>query len=72
MALADVYDALTTDRPYKPALTHERAVTMITRDRGCRFDPDIVDAFLDVEEAFDALRREFESDEAPSVHVDAA
>ena len=72
VALADVYDALTTDRPYKPALTHERAVTMITRDRSRRFDPDIVDAFLAVEGAFDALRRQFQSDEAPSVHADAA
>ena len=45
VALADAYDALTSARPYKPALAHEEAVRRILADRGGHFDPDLVDAF---------------------------
>ena len=46
VALADVYDALTSPRPYKEAWPRERARDEITRLRGRQFDPDVVDAFL--------------------------
>jgi putative nucleotidyltransferase with HDIG domain len=46
VALADVYDALTSPRPYKAAWTHQRARDELTRLRGRQFDPDVVDAFL--------------------------
>lgn len=46
VALADVYDALTSPRPYKDAWTHEQARDEIVRFRGTHFDPDVVDAFL--------------------------
>ena len=46
VALADVYDALISDRPYKKAFTHETAVRMIANEKGSHFDPDVVDAFL--------------------------
>lgn len=46
VALADVYDALTSQRPYKDAWSHERAREEIVRLRGRQFDPDLVDAFL--------------------------
>ena len=52
MALADVYDALTSKRVYKEAFFHEKAVEIIQRERGKHFDPDIVDAFMDVEDVF--------------------
>lgn len=52
MALADVYDALISQRVYKEAYPHEKAVEIIESERGKHFDPDIVDAFLDMEEAF--------------------
>ena len=45
VALADVFDALTHKRPYKPAWTVEEAVAEIRRLRGLQFDPDVVDAF---------------------------
>ena len=45
MAVADVYDALTTRRIYKPAFAHEVAAQIILEGRGRRFDPRIVDAF---------------------------
>ena len=46
MAVADVYDALISARPYKTPMTHEEASTIIAEGRGTHFDPDIVDAFL--------------------------
>ena len=52
MALADVYDALISKRVYKPPLPHEEAVNMIKEGRGTHFDPDIVDAFLELEDTF--------------------
>ena len=46
MALADVYDALTSSRVYKRAMSHEEAVAIIEAGRGKHFDPALVDAFL--------------------------
>lgn len=48
MAVADVYDALTSSRAYRSAWTHERAIETITKDAGTHFDPDVVEAFLRV------------------------
>ena len=45
VALADVFDALTHRRPYKPAWPVEEAVAEVRRLRGLQFDPDVVDAF---------------------------
>lgn len=52
MAVVDVYDALTSRRIYKEAITHEEAVDIIQSERGRHFDPDIVDAFLTLQEDF--------------------
>jgi putative two-component system response regulator len=46
--VADVFDALTHDRPYKKAWSIEASVDEIRRQRGRQFDPDVVDAFLRV------------------------
>ena len=46
MAIADVYDALVTDRPYKDAFSHETAVNIITADSGSHFDPTLVELFV--------------------------
>lgn len=48
VAVADVFDALTHGRPYKPAWTVADATAEIARERGRQFDPDVVDAFLAV------------------------
>jgi len=56
VALADVYDALTTKRVYKAAFDHENAVAIIREGRGRHFDPDIVDAFEANEDRFIAIR----------------
>jgi putative two-component system response regulator len=52
MALADVYDALISERVYKEAYPHEVAVEIIKEGRGSHFDPDIVDAFVELQEEF--------------------
>jgi putative two-component system response regulator len=49
VALADVYDALTSKRVYKAAFPHDLARTVIFRDRGTHFDPAVVDAFVATE-----------------------
>ena len=51
VAVADVYDALTSRRVYKEAMPHEQAKAIILRDRGSHFDPEVVDAFLRAEAA---------------------
>ncbi|MFH1216095.1 MAG: HD domain-containing phosphohydrolase [Pseudomonadota bacterium] len=56
VALADVYDALTSRRCYKPPFSHEQAREIIVKDKGSHFDPDVVDAFLAQEEAFQQTR----------------
>ncbi len=56
VAVADVYDALTTQRRYKRAYSHEEACSMMARESGKQFDPDMVAAFLQVEQEFKAIR----------------
>jgi putative two-component system response regulator len=46
VAVADVFDALTSERPYKPAWTVEAAVELLQRESGKHFDPKVVEAFL--------------------------
>jgi putative two-component system response regulator len=57
MALADVYDALTSKRCYKPAYPHERAVAEILEGRGTHFDPDVIEAFVTLDQEFMAIAR---------------
>jgi putative nucleotidyltransferase with HDIG domain len=67
VGLADAWDAMTTDRPYRPALTIEDAAAEVRRGRGTQFAPAVVDAF------FAALRRQpavFEAE--PALAVTAA
>jgi putative two-component system response regulator len=52
VALADVYDALTTKRVYKPPFSHEKSRDVILDGLGTHFDPDIVEAFLRNEDRF--------------------
>jgi HD-GYP domain-containing protein (c-di-GMP phosphodiesterase class II) len=58
-AIADVYDALTTVRPYKEAWSHERAVAEIVGQAGTQFDPVLVDIFHDLDDQFADVRRQF-------------
>jgi len=47
-AVADTYDAITSDRPYRAARSHDEAVAVIVAERGAQFDPQIVDVFLEL------------------------
>ena len=62
MAIADVYDALVSERVYKAAISHADAVAMIADERGRHFDPVLVDVFLSIHRRFDDIHRDF-SDE---------
>ena len=55
MAIADVYDALISQRPYKDALPHASAVEIIKSDSGTHFDPALVDLFLGVQNEFEQI-----------------
>jgi HD-GYP domain-containing protein (c-di-GMP phosphodiesterase class II) len=58
-AVADVYDALTSVRPYKPAWSHEQAMEEILRQGGGQFDPVLVEILRDINAQFAAVRRQF-------------
>ncbi|MEW6426684.1 MAG: HD domain-containing phosphohydrolase [Thermodesulfobacteriota bacterium] len=58
MALADVYDALRSQRCYKRAYSHERSRAILLEGRGSQFDPHIVDAFLAREDEFKKISDE--------------
>jgi putative two-component system response regulator len=72
-ALADVYDALTHDRPYKQAWPHDHAVAYIAGVRGTQFDPRLTDLFLammaEASADLGAFLREIESAAAGSPYV---
>lgn len=55
MAIADVYDALVSSRPYKRAFSHTKAVSIIKDGSGSHFDPDLVNVFLSCEREFEGI-----------------
>jgi response regulator RpfG family c-di-GMP phosphodiesterase len=63
IALADVYDALTTKRLYKEAYSHKESKQIIIDLKGTQFDPEVVDVFLALEDEFNRIRREKLEDE---------
>ena len=52
VSVADVYDALTSRRVYKPGLSHEESMKMIVAGRANQFDPQVVDALVESETVF--------------------
>src|SRR5262245_40956684 len=60
MAVADVYDALISKRVYKPAMSHEKAVQIISEGRGKHFDPDVVETFLQITGEFAKIAAVFQ------------
>jgi putative two-component system response regulator len=65
VALADVYDALTSRRVYKQAYPHNKARAIVVQARGTHFDPDVVAAFLAHEEEFVALGQSLQNPPQP-------
>ncbi len=59
VAVADVYDAMTSKRVYKEAFGHDIARSLIIKEAGTHLDPDVVDAFMAAEQALLAIRERF-------------
>lgn len=59
MSVADVYDALRSQRVYKPPMSHETAAKIITDGRGTQFDPTVVDAFTVVQDQFKNIANQY-------------
>ena len=59
MAVADVYDSLISNRVYRSAMPHEDTVELIRSGRGTHFDPDLVDAFLELADEFRVIAEQY-------------
>jgi len=66
LALADVFDALTTDRPYRPAFSREEAMAMMAANSGKMFDPELFSRFERVMCTSDVFQRVPEQRKAAS------
>ena len=64
VAIADVFDALTTARPYKQAWTVEAAIEQVRKDAGKHFDPTLVELFMGVLPQVLAIRERWKEDDA--------
>ena len=53
LAVADVYDALRSKRPYKAGFPHDESCQIILEGRGSHFDPDVIDTFVELADTFD-------------------
>jgi adenylate cyclase len=63
MAIADVYDALISERCYKPPFSHEKAMAIILEEKGNAFDPVVVDAFFQIEDRIRQIANAFQDTE---------
>jgi putative two-component system response regulator len=68
-AVADVFDALTTKRPYKKAITSDEAFQILLEGRGSHFDPNLVDAFLSIKEEILGIKNNYEKCEVERVNL---
>ncbi|MCX5856905.1 MAG: response regulator [Deltaproteobacteria bacterium] len=59
-AIADVFDALTTKRPYKKALSVEHSLDILDKKRGTHFDPDVFDVFFSIKEEILSIRKTYD------------
>ena len=66
VAIGDVYDALTSKRPYKEPFSHEKSMGIILDGRGSHFDPDVVDAFVAREHSIIAIREKMQDTDCVS------
>ena len=63
MAVADVFDALTSKRIYKPSMTYEEAMQIITEGSGTQFDPKCVEVFVESEDEVRKVLRKYQDKE---------
>ncbi|MCQ2958314.1 MAG: HD domain-containing protein, partial [Candidatus Gastranaerophilales bacterium] len=60
MAVADVYDALSSKRSYKEAFPKEKCLEIMLQGKATQFDPDIIETFVEIIDELEAARKEFE------------
>ncbi|QPJ65133.1 MAG: response regulator [Candidatus Nitrohelix vancouverensis] len=65
-AICDVFDALTSERPYKKAFSVEQSVALIKENRGIMFDPELTDAFISILPDMVKIIQEHHDDDEPS------
>jgi len=71
MAVADVYDALISRRVYKDGMSHEAAVAIMVEGRGSHFDPDMLDAFLELQPEFIEIAKRYADSDHDMEHTRA-
>ncbi len=65
MSVADVFDALTSKRPYKVAFPVDRSLDIMKQNRATHFDPEILDAFFSIKEQILRIKEEFRDSQRP-------
>jgi HD-GYP domain-containing protein (c-di-GMP phosphodiesterase class II) len=63
VSIADIYDALSSQRVYKPAYAHEECVAIIREEAGKQLDPDLVEVWLLIEHRFKAMAEQYADSE---------
>ncbi len=67
MAVADVFDALTSRRIYKEAMSFEDSLKIMQEGRGTHFDPDVLDAFLSIQDEVQSIANRYRDTETEIV-----
>jgi putative two-component system response regulator len=67
--IADVFDALTTKRPYKEPISVEKSLVIINEGRGSHFDPDVVDAFFAIKDEILTIKEQYGEDNQPALDI---
>jgi putative two-component system response regulator len=65
VAIADVFDALTSKRPYKEPFSVEKSLTIIREGKGSHFDPDVADAFFAIQDEILTIKEQYGEDNQP-------
>jgi len=69
VSIVDIFDALLSERPYKKAFPHEKALAIMEDGRGVFFDPDLLDLFLNDIDAFVGIRERLKDEPDMQVHI---
>lgn len=70
--VSDAYDAMTTNRSYRRAMTHEKAISILVENAGTQFDPDIVETFVNLPREVLILQPSEKASPAPEMELAAA
>jgi putative two-component system response regulator len=68
-AIADVFDALTSKRPYRKPFSVEKSLAIIREGRASHFDPDVVDAFFAIQDEILAIKKQYGEDNQPAFDI---